>query len=406
MRVLALNCGSSTLKFDVVDVLPNADQPPAPVACGIIDRVGGEGVARLSAGDVAATRVHHASDHDEAFSIAAQMLEEAGLAEGIEAVGHRVVHGGERFREQVLIDDAVIEGIEAASELAPLHNAPALAAIAASRRHFGATMPMAATFDTTFFAELPDVAVQYAVPRNLVERLGIRRYGFHGLAHRCMVERFRSLHPDIENARLITLQLGNGCSATASAGGRAIDTSMGFTPLEGMIMGTRSGDVDPSIHLYLAKKLGASPEEVEAVLNNESGLLGLSGKSNDMRDLLELSRSGDPAADLAVRTFCYRAPQVHRRLPSGPRRRGCCHLRRRHRRAPAGDSGSDLRRAQVGGAANRCRGESDSRRGRVPHQPARLAGASVHHPGTGIDRHRRGHVRLSITQPVRTHAIP
>ena len=307
MRVLSVNCGSSTLKFDVLDVEAGTELAASRLASGVIDRVGGRGKATLLIGGDAVVKDHQAADHAEAFSLSSDLLEEARLATGIETVGHRVVHGGTRFREPVLIDDAVVEAIEAVAELAPLHNRPALAAVAAARSRFGPTMPMAATFDTAFYADLPDVAVLYALPRELSERLGIRRYGFHGLAHRYMIERFRALHPDVARPRLITLQLGSGCSATASVGGCPLDTSMGFTPLEGLIMGTRSGDIDPSIPGYLTAKLGLSPAEVQSMLNNESGLLGLSGHSNDMRDLLESSKVGDPPSDLAVRAFCYRA---------------------------------------------------------------------------------------------------
>lgn len=307
MRVLSINCGSSTLKFDVLDIEAGTKLTASHLASGVIDRVGGSGKATLAIGDDTVARDHHAADHAEAFSLSSELLEHAGLATGIEAVGHRVVHGGTRFREPVLIDSSVVEAIEAVAELAPLHNGPALATVAAARSHFGPKMPMVATFDTAFYADLPDVAVQYALPKDLSERLGIRRYGFHGLAHRYMAERFRALHPGLPQPRLITLQLGSGCSATASIGGAPIDTSMGFTPLEGLVMGTRSGDIDPSIPLYLARKLGLSPEQVQSLLNNESGLLGLSGNSNDMRDLLDSSQAGDPPSDLAVRAFCYRA---------------------------------------------------------------------------------------------------
>lgn len=308
MRILAVNSGSSSLKFDVLDVEQATPEPELlRVAIGTVDRIGGESRASLTVGDDTLATPGPALDHAEALRVAVRLLEEAGLVVGVEAVGHRVVHGGRRFLEPVLIDDEVVDAIEAASELAPLHNGPALEVLASARSHFGARMPMVATFDTAFYSSLPDVSALYALPRQVSERLGIRRFGFHGLAHRYMTERFRALHPDVPEPRLITLQLGNGCSATASVDGRPIDTSMGFTPLEGLVMGTRSGDIDPSIPAYLATKLGLSPTEVQSMLNNESGLLGLSGHSNDMRDLLESSRVGDTAADLAVRVFCYRA---------------------------------------------------------------------------------------------------
>jgi acetate kinase len=165
---------------------------------------------------------------------------------------------------------------------------------------------MIAAFDTSFFADLPDVAREYALPQDIRERLQIRRYGFHGLAHRHMIERYRALRPAIAGPRLITLQLGSGCSATASLDGHPLDTSMGFTPLEGLIMGTRSGDLDPMLPLLMVEQGGMSVDEVEALLNKKSGLLGLSGGSNDMRDLQHAAANGDVAADLAVRVFCYR----------------------------------------------------------------------------------------------------
>jgi acetate kinase len=214
-----------------------------------------------------------------------------------------VVHGGPRLRDAVLIDDSVLAAIEDATELAPLHNGPALEAIRAARLLFGDAMPMVAVFDTAFYADLPDVAREYALPQELRHRLQIRRYGFHGLAHRYMIERYRALRPNVPEPRLITLQLGNGCSATASRDGRPLDTSMGYTPAEGLIMGTRSGDIDPLLPLLMMERAGMTAEGVEVVLNKEAGLLGLSGISNDMRDLLA---AGDARADLAVRAFCYR----------------------------------------------------------------------------------------------------
>jgi acetate kinase len=224
----------------------------------------------------------------------------------VDAIAHRGVHGGPRFHAAVRIDDDVVRAIEQASELAPLHNGPALEAIRAARGVFATGVPMVAAFDTSFFADLPDVAREYALPQDVRDKLQIRRYGFHGLAHRYMIERYRALRPDVARPRLVTLQLGSGCSATASLDGRPLDTSMGFTPLEGLIMGTRSGDIDPMLPLLLAEQGGMSVNEVEALLNKKSGLLGLSGRSNDMRDLQTAAAEGDAAAGLALRAFCYR----------------------------------------------------------------------------------------------------
>jgi acetate kinase len=306
MRVLAMNCGSSTLKFAVTDA--SAGEPSiTQLAAGVVDRIGSDSIASLSVAGHAYEVAKSADDHGEAFGIAVKMLQEAGTLAGIEAVGHRVVHGGTRFREPVLINDEMLEAVEAASELAPLHNRPAVEVIRAARAYFGEPMPMVSTFDTAFYSLLPDVAARYALPEEITERLGIRRFGFHGLAHRFMVERYSALRPGTVEPRLITLQLGNGCSVTASIEGKPVDTSMGFTPLEGLIMGSRSGDLDPSIPLVLLQKEGLSAGEVEMLLNKRSGLLGLSGKSNDMRELLVAARAGHSGSDLAVRAFCYRA---------------------------------------------------------------------------------------------------
>jgi len=305
MRVLGINCGSSSLKFDLLDVNASASQV-VRIVTGVVDRIGPEATCSFSSKAKKVNRKMPVPDHEGAFHEVMTMLQEAGLAKQIEALGHRVVHGGARLVEPALIDETVIAAIEAVSDLAPLHNEPAVATIKAARAQLP-DIPMVATFDTAFYAGLPEVAAQYALPRDLSERLGIRRYGFHGIAHRYMVEQYRALRPDVERPRLITLQLGNGCSVTASLDGRPLDTSMGFTPLEGLVMGTRSGDLDPIIPLFLADHGGLSREQVEAILNHESGLLGLSGRSHDMRDLLQASAAGDERSSLAVDAFCYRA---------------------------------------------------------------------------------------------------
>jgi acetate kinase len=302
-----VNCGSSSLKFDVFDAVSVEARQVDRVARGSIDRVGAEATSTLSWGDKRLRRSTPAPDHTRAFEEAVDLLEEAGLASNIAGVGLRVVHGGARLREPVLIDEAVIGAIEAVSELAPLHNRPALEAIRAAQTHFGRATPMVATFDTAFYASLPEAASLYAIPRELSTRLGIRRFGFHGLAHRHMVETFRELRPEVQRPRLITLQLGNGCSATASIDGVPVDTSMGFTPLEGLIMGTRSGDLDPAVVLFLAEQERLTPREIESLLNTRSGLLGLSELSSDMRDLIPAAAAGHARAAAAIDAFCYRA---------------------------------------------------------------------------------------------------
>jgi acetate kinase len=305
MRVLILNCGSSTLKFDVLEV--DDDNELQRHAAGAIDRVGGEAEASLQAHTGSRTTPVDAADHAQAFAIALQLLEEGGYLEGVEAIGHRVVHGGEHFQDACLIDSDVIDAIEAVSELAPLHNDRALQVVRAARSRFGDSFPMIADFDTAFFADLPEAASQYALPQDIVSHYGIRRFGFHGLAHRYMVERYRVLHPGATGMKLVTLQLGNGCSVTATIDGRPVDTSMGFTPLEGLIMGTRSGDIDPSLPLFLVSKAGMSASEVESLLNHRSGLLGLSGRSSDMRELQSAAAHGDARSGLAIEAFCLRA---------------------------------------------------------------------------------------------------
>jgi len=311
MKVLAINCGSSTLKFQVIEVEGEA----APgrerrLASGTVDRIGGRAAIEFTAEN--GERLHEAApvaDHGKATRRVLVWLVSCGLLEpdGLGAIGHRVVHGGEQFVEPTLIDDEAIDAIEAVSDLAPLHNEPSLEAIRAARAALGHAVPMVAIFDTAFHRTMPERASRYAIPQELAAKHRVWRYGFHGLAHRYMTERYAAItSAPMEQVKLITLQLGNGCSATAVEGGRSVDTSMGFTPLEGLMMGTRSGDVDPSLVAFLARREGVSVEEVEGWLNTRSGLLGVSGRSPDMRELLEAERQGDHRAALAVEMFCYR----------------------------------------------------------------------------------------------------
>jgi acetate kinase len=226
---------------------------------------------------------------------------------GIDAVGHRVVHGGDRFVKSVLIDDDVIAALEDLCEIAPLHNPGAVSGIRAARKILGDGMPTAAAFDTSFHHTIPDQAALYAIPYELAFKHKIRRYGFHGLAHQYDILRYAeaSAKP-VTQVSAVTLHLGNGCSATAIRNGQSIDTSMGFTPLEGLVMGTRSGDLDPALVSYLARKEQVDAAAVENWLNKRSGLLGISGISNDMRELTAAYQT-NPRARLAVDVFCYRA---------------------------------------------------------------------------------------------------
>jgi acetate kinase len=227
----------------------------------------------------------------------------------IDAVGHRVVHGGERFKASVRIDDGVVLGIEECFDLAPLHNPPNVKGYRAARELLGDAVPQVAVFDTAFHQTMPPTAYLYGLPYVLYERHGIRRYGFHGISHHFVAARLaaRLGRPlDDPALRLITCHLGNGCSVAAIRGGRSMDTSMGFTPLEGLLMGTRSGDLDPAIVLHVMGKEELGPWEVNALLNKHSGLIGISGVSNDMRTLLEAEEGGSARAGLAVDIFCYR----------------------------------------------------------------------------------------------------
>src|SRR5690606_20531701 len=226
----------------------------------------------------------------------------------IDAVGHRVVHGGEQFSDSVKIDPVVLREIEEMIELAPLHNPHNLKGIAAVRETLG-DIPQVAVFDTAFHQTLPAHAYLYAIPYSLYRRYKVRRYGFHGTSHRYVAYRYRRLTGRArEDTNLITIHLGNGCSACAIQGGNSVDTSMGFTPLEGLVMGTRSGDLDPAILDFIGTKEGLSLHEVESLLNKQSGLLGISGLTHDMRELLAEERENDDRrAHLAIDIFAYRA---------------------------------------------------------------------------------------------------
>jgi len=314
VNVLVLNVGSSTLKFQVIrtDAEAIAEDRDERLARGTIERIGGEAVIRVRAGE-GETRVRTASLRDlrAAVDWVLRWLTEAEVVDGlaaIDAVGHRVVHGGERFQSSVLIDDEVRRGIEATIELAPLHNPYNLRGIEVVRELLGAGLPQAAVFDTAFHHTLPESAYLYAIPYSLYRRHRIRRYGFHGTSHRYVAYRWRKLTGVArEDTRLVTLHLGNGCSACAIAGGDSVDTSMGFTPLEGLVMGTRSGDLDPALLDFVAQKEGYSLPQVEAMLNKQSGLLGVSGLTSDMRELLDEEREHeDRRARLAIEIFCYR----------------------------------------------------------------------------------------------------
>jgi acetate kinase len=317
MNVLVINAGSSTLKFQLVrtDADHIANHTDEKLARGQIERIGGEAVLTLrnSSGtvvrDTAPLRdLRAAVEHIVSWLASAESGPVIGTVGDINAVGHRVVHGGEHFTRSVRIDDGVLRGIEEMIDLAPLHNPHNLKGVTATRTVLGTEVPHVAVFDTAFHQTLPEHAYLYAIPYQLYRRHKVRRYGFHGTSHRYVAYRWREL-TRVERAktRIITLHLGNGCSACAIDAGKSADTSMGFTPLEGLVMGTRSGDLDPAVLEYLGVKEGWSPSDVDNVLNKQSGLLGISGLTNDMRELLaEASENADRRARLAIEIFCYR----------------------------------------------------------------------------------------------------
>ncbi|MDE2489916.1 MAG: acetate kinase [Elusimicrobia bacterium] len=316
MNVLVLNCGSSSIKFQVIetDKALIARDEDRCLARGLIERVGGLALIRFQAtGRAPLKEDAPLRDYRAALDRIVRWVisPDSGIdglrsAADIHAVGHRVVHGGEKFRASVLIDRAVIEGIEECVELAPLHNPANLRGIRAAQEIFGPGVPQAAVFDTAFHATMPPTAYLYGIPYHLYRRHKIRRYGFHGTSHRYLAYRYRTMRGlPKEKVNVVTLHLGNGCSACAVKGGASINTSMGFTPLEGMLMGTRAGDVDASVLEYLTHKEGFSLSELLTMLNKQSGLLGVSGMTSDMRELLEEEREhGDRRARLAIDLFC------------------------------------------------------------------------------------------------------
>ncbi len=302
MKVLILNGGSSSLKYHLLDM-----QRETTVLKGNVSNIGGDtsGHSRTTAdGDKTADAVD-ARDHDVALEIVFRTIEAQGVGE-LPVVGHRVVHGGEKLQAPVVIDDDIEAAIEACSPLAPLHNPINLQIVRTARRK----LPQArhvAVFDTAFHNTIPDHAAVYGIPHELYEQDRIRRYGFHGNSHEyvaLLASQF--LERPLRRLKLITCHLGSGASVCAIDRGNAIDTSMGMTPLEGLVMGTRSGDLDPAIIFHLAREKDMSIDEIDRLLNKESGLLGLSGVSNDMQEVLQAADAGNPRALLAIKVFCYR----------------------------------------------------------------------------------------------------
>jgi acetate kinase len=317
VHILVLNVGSSSLKFQLIDTDGSAiaESRDRRLARGQLDRIGGEAILTLEATgrrpvkSTATIRDHAAAvEHIISWLTSDEFGVPIAKVSEIEAVGHRVVHGGERFTQSTRVDDDVWRGLEELIELAPLHNPHNLRGITAARAALGPGIPQVAVFDTAFHHTLREMAYLYALPYQLYRRYGVRRYGFHGTSHRYIAYRYRQLTGrSREDTKIVTLHLGNGASACAIVGGESIDTSMGFTPLEGLVMGTRSGDLDPAILDFVSAKEGMSLRDVDAMLNKQSGLLGISGLTADMRELLaEEQENGDRRARLAIDVFCYR----------------------------------------------------------------------------------------------------
>ncbi|WP_018962836.1 acetate/propionate family kinase [Coprothermobacter platensis] len=308
MKILVLNAGSSSLKFQLFDM-----EDESVMAKGIVERIG---LQKPSMTYTAKEKTKFEKDepisHKEALQWVLDTLTSTdhGVISSLDeigAVGHRVVHGGEDFTGSVLIDDKVIESLERNKNLAPLHNPPNLTGIYATQTVLP-NVPMVGVFDTAFHSTMPEKAYLYGLPIELYEKYKVRRYGFHGTSHHYVAqEAARRLGKDIKDLKIITAHLGNGASVCAIKGGQSIDTSMGFTPLEGLVMGTRSGDIDPAIVIWMMRELGMSYDEVDNVLNKKSGILGLvRGRSYDMRDIEDWMAAGDEEARRAMDVYCYR----------------------------------------------------------------------------------------------------
>ncbi len=308
MKVLVINCGSSSLKYQVLDMTDES-----VLAKGLVERIGMDGsvINHTKEGQDKVVNEVPMKDHKDAIAqvLAAIQNPEYGVVSDmaeIGAVGHRVVHAGEMYAESVLIDDTVIKALEECVELAPLHNPPNLLGIAACRELMPST-PMVAVFDTAFHQTMPAESYIYAIPYEFYEKYKIRRYGFHGTSHKYVAERAAvMLGKGLADLKLITCHLGNGASVTAIKNGKVVDTSMGFTPLEGLVMGTRSGDIDPAIVTYIREKENLAPGEANNILNKKSGVLGVSGVSSDFRDIEAAVEEGNERAELALRMFAHR----------------------------------------------------------------------------------------------------
>ncbi|MDO4393722.1 MAG: acetate kinase [Bacillota bacterium] len=308
MKILVINCGSSSLKYQVLDMTSET------LMCkGLVERIGMDGsvISHEKIGMDKVVNETPMDDHKAAIALVLEAIQdpEHGVVKSMDeigAVGHRVVHAGEKYSSSVLIDDSVIQALEECIDLAPLHNPPNLLGIAACKELMPGT-PMVGVFDTAFHQTMPPEAYIYAIPYEYYEKYGVRRYGFHGTSHKYVAQRTSEmLNVNIEDLKIITCHLGNGASVSAIKRGKCIATSMGFTPLEGLIMGTRSGDIDPAIVEFIAEKEDIPVQDVNTILNKKSGILGISGVSSDMRDVIEEAEKGNERAMLAMKAFAHR----------------------------------------------------------------------------------------------------
>ncbi|WP_182201083.1 acetate kinase [Paraliobacillus salinarum] len=307
-NVLAINAGSSSLKFQLFE-MPNE----TVLAKGLVERIGiKDSVFTLEYDENKDSITTDIPDHEVAVKLLLEKLKASGVInslEEIDGIGHRVVHGGEKFSDSVLATDEVIQEIEEVSELAPLHNPANLTGIRAFKEILP-NVPSVAVFDTAFHQTMPEQSYLYSLPYEYYEKYGIRKYGFHGTSHKYVSERAADLMSvPLDKLRLITCHLGNGASIAAVENGESIDTSMGFTPLAGVTMGTRSGNIDPALIPYIMEKTGKTVAEVLHVLNKESGMLALSGFSSDLRDIQEKAENGDNRAELSLKIFAERIHQ-------------------------------------------------------------------------------------------------
>ena len=299
--VIVLNCGSSSVKFAII----NAETGEAGLS-GIAESLGNQD-ASLSYkidGKKNTLALPEKAGHTEALNAIQSVIAQTGVVPI--AIGHRVVHGGEKFKQAALVDETVLAAIEEYASMAPLHNMANLKGITTAQEAYP-NLPHVAVFDTSFFQTMPKKAFVYALPMPLYKEHGIRRYGFHGTSHKFILDSTAAqLNKSVEDTSIISAHLGNGCSVSAIEKGQAVDTSLGFTPLEGLVMGTRCGDLDPSLPGTLQQKLGKTAEEINDLLNKQSGLLGISELSNDSRTLEEAALNGHEGALLAIEIFCYR----------------------------------------------------------------------------------------------------